>query len=285
MNQLKNIKDIYESTEIPGELEFVVKKTIRRHKMKTITKNFVLSAAALMLIFTGSINLNQNIAIAMSNVPVVGSIVHVLNFRFDVIENDNVYAKVEAPVIEGLENKELANALNSKYYEESKALYDEFVEEMGDIIAQDGHLGVESGYEVITDTEDILSLGRYTVNIVGSSSTEFKYDTIDKKNNILITLPGLFKDDQYVEIISQYIKETMKEKMEEDDGLVYWVNEEDIEPFENIDANQPFYITPEQKLVISFNKYEVAPGYMGVVKFEIPTEIISHLLVGDMYIK
>ncbi|NCC80900.1 MAG: DUF3298 domain-containing protein [Clostridia bacterium] len=285
MNQLKNIKDIYESTEIPGELEFVVKKTIRRHKMKTITKNFVLSAAALMLIFTGSINLNQNIAIAMSNVPVVGSIVHVLNFRFDVIENDNVYAKVEAPVIEGLENKELANALNSKYYEESKALYDEFVEEMGDIIAQDGHLGVESGYEIITDTEDILSLGRYTVNIVGSSSTEFKYDTIDKKNNILITLPGLFKDDQYVEIISQYIKETMKEKMEEDDGLVYWVNEEDIEPFENIDANQPFYITPEQKLVISFNKYEVAPGYMGVVKFEIPTEIISHLLVGDMYIK
>lgn len=285
MNQLKDIKDIYESTEIPGELELIIKKTIRRHKMKTLTKSLVLSAAALMLIFTGSINLNQNIAIAMSNVPVVGSVVQVLNFRFDVIENDNVYAKVEAPVIEGLENKELANALNSKYYEESKALYDEFLEEMGDIIAQDGHLGVESGYEVITDTEDILSLGRYTVNIVGSSSTEFKYDTIDKKNNILITLPGLFKDDQYVEIISQYIKETMKEKMEEDGGLVYWVNEEDIEPFENIDANQSFYITPEQKLVISFNKYEVAPGYMGVVKFEIPTEIISHLLVGDMYIK
>lgn len=285
MNQLKDIKDIYESTEIPGELELIIKKTIRRHKMKTLTKNLVLSAAALMLVFTGSINLNQNIAIAMSNVPVVGSVVQVLNFRFDLIENDNVYAKVEAPVLEGLENKELADALNSKYYEESKALYDEFVEEMGDIIAQDGHLGIESGYEVITDTEDILSLGRYTVNIVGSSSTEFKYDTIDKKNNILITLPGLFKDGQYVEVISKYIKETMKSEMAEDDGLVYWVNEGDIGSFENIDANQSFYITPEQKLVISFNKYEVAPGYMGVVKFEIPTEIISHLLVGDMYIK
>lgn len=161
MNQLKDIKDIYESTEIPGELELIIKKTIRRHKMKTLTKSLVLSAAALMLIFTGSINLNQNIAIAMSNVPVVGSVVQVLNFRFDLIENDNVYAKVEAPVIEGLENKKLADALNSKYYEESKALYDEFVEEMGDIIAQDGHLGIESGYEVITDTEDILSLGRY----------------------------------------------------------------------------------------------------------------------------
>lgn len=285
MNQLKDIKDIYESTEIPGELELIIKKTIRRHKMKTLTKSLVLSAAALMLIFTGSINLNQNIAIAMSNVPVVGSVVQVLNFRFDLIENDNVYAKVEAPVIEGLKNKELADALNSKYYEESKALYDEFVEEMGDIIAQDGHLGIESGYEVITDTEDILSLGRYTFNIVGSSSTEFKYDTIDKKNNILITLPGLFKDDKYVEVISQYLKKTMKEKMAEDDGLVYWVNEGDIGSFENIDANQSFYITPEEKLVISFNKYEVAPGYMGVVKFEIPTEIISHLLVGDMYIK
>jgi hypothetical protein len=37
--------------------------------------------------------------------------------------------------------------------------------------------------------------------------------------------------------------------------------------------------------VISFNKYEVAPGYIGTPKFEIPTEAITDILVGNEYIK
>ncbi|MDU5177028.1 RsiV family protein, partial [Clostridium sp.] len=41
----------------------------------------------------------------------------------------------------------------------------------------------------------------------------------------------------------------------------------------------------EGKLVISFDKYEVAPGYMGVVEFVIPTEILSDSLVSNEYIK
>lgn len=32
------------------------------------------------------------------------------------------------------------------------------------------------------------------------------------------------------------------------------------------------------KLVIVFDEYEVAPGYMGAVSFEIPTEILKDIL-------
>nr|MCX3330750.1 DUF3298 domain-containing protein [Bacillus pacificus] len=35
----------------------------------------------------------------------------------------------------------------------------------------------------------------------------------------------------------------------------------------------------------SFDEYEVAPGYMGVTEFKIPTKVISKLLVGDRYIQ
>ena len=58
-----------------------------------------------------------------------------------------------------------------------------------------------------------------------------------------------------------------------------------FELFEKIAPEQKFYINENYKLVIVFDKYEVAPGYMGVVEFEIPTNIISSLLVSDEYIR
>jgi hypothetical protein len=45
-----------------------------------------------------------------------------------------------------------------------------------------------------------------------------------------------------------------------------------------------FYINEDGKLVISFNEYDVAPGFMGVVEFVIPTDLIKDLLVSDYYI-
>lgn len=284
MNKLDDLKKIYDSTEIPDELEFKVRQSIRRVKMKNgiqIGKKFAMAAVASLVILTGMVNINQSFAMAMSELPVIGAVVKVLSYRFDVIENDNVNADIKAPVISGLEDEALENALNEKYYEESKALYDDFIEDMGEIIEMDGHLGVDSGYVVMTDTDKILSIGRYVVNTVGSSSTTFQYDTIDKEEGVLITLPGLFKDDAYIKRLSDYLIETMKNEMATDDSKVYWVKEDDFAPFETIDANQSFYLTEAGKLVLSFDKYEVAPGYMGVITFEIPTEIISDLLVNS----
>ncbi|MDW7661799.1 MAG: DUF3298 domain-containing protein [Bacillota bacterium] len=284
MNKLDDLKKIYDSTEIPDELEFKVRQSIRRAKMKNglqIGKKFAMASVASLIIFTGMVNVNQSFAMAMSELPVIGAVVKVLSYRFDVIENDNVDADIEAPVISGLEDEVLENTLNEKYFEESKELYDDFIEEMGEIIEMNGHLGVDSGYVVMTDTDKILSIGRYVVNTVGSSSTTFQYDTIDKEEGVLITLPGLFKDDAYIKRLSDYLIETMKSEMENDDSKVYWVGDDKFEQFESIDANQSFYITAEGKLVLSFNKYEIAPGYMGVITFEIPTEIISDLLVNS----
>ena len=52
-----------------------------------------------------------------------------------------------------------------------------------------------------------------------------------------------------------------------------------------IQNKEQHYRLAEGKLVISFDKYEVAPGYMGMAEFTIPTEILSKILAGDEYIK
>lgn len=93
----------------------------------------------------------------------------------------------------------------------------------------------------------------------------------------MIILKDLFREDaNFKKIISDNIKEQMKKRMEEDENLTYWIDSEVPEwDFKSINDDTTFYINEKGKLVIVFDEYEVAPGFMGVQEFEIPTEIIK----------
>lgn len=296
-NNLEHLKREYMNTPIPEQLDSAVKKAfkdskknIRKINALRLIRAIAASIAVAVTIFTAGVNTSPTFANALSEIPVVGNIVKVLTLKQYFIKENNIFADIKTPSIQGLGDKNLENSLNEKYLSENKKLYEEFMSRVGDLEKLgDAHLGIDTGYVVKTDTDRILSIGRYVLNIAGSSSTVFKYDTIDKKNQVLITLPSLFKDDSYVDIISENIKEQMLEQHKSNDYMTYWVEGIELgytfDPFEKISPEQSFYINPENKLVISFDKYEVAPGYMGVIEFVIPTEILSDILVGDEYIK
>lgn len=292
MKKIQDAKKRYEDVEIPSELKEVVEQSILKAKQKpkknAPLKQWGIGVAAAATLFVASVNVSPALAHSLATVPVLGSIVQVVTIQEITFDEETYNADLQTPNVTGLENKELENMLNEKYKAENEALYEQFQKDMKDMEAVEGggHLGVASTYEVITDTDDILSISRYEVNTVGSSSTTMRTDTIDKKNEILITLPSLFKDDKYVEVISTYIKEDMVKQMEADENLTYWVGEEaEFFSFEEIRPDQTFSITADHKLTISFDKYEVAPGYMGVLTFEIPTEVIAPYLTSDYYIK
>lgn len=297
-HNLEQLQKEYMDVPIPGELDFVVKKALKERGVNRMNRKnpfkririAAASVAAVLIVLTAGANTSPVFAAALSKVPVVGSLVKVLTFREYTVNEDTFNSNIKVPAIQGLGNKNLENSLNEKYLQENKKLYEQFVTDM-EALKKDGggHLGVDSGYTVKTDTDRILSIGRWVVNTVGSSSTTMKYDTIDKKKEILMTLPSLFKDDRYVDIISENIKKQMIEQHQADPDKLYWVagiKQEGItEQFEKISKEQNFYINSENKLVISFDKYEVAPGYMGIVEFVIPTEIISDVLAGNAYLK
>jgi len=292
MKRLKNAKKQYDDIEIPSELQSVVEKSIQEARRKHIKnapfKQWGIGVAAAASLFIASVNVSPALAQSLSSVPVLGSIVQVVTIQEIKVAEDSYNADLKIPSVTGLDNKELENRLNEKYTAENEALYKDFQKDMEELKeAGGGHLGVASTYEVVTDTEDILSISRYEVNTVGSSSTTMRTDTIDKKNEILITLPSLFKDDAYIEAISTYLKDDMAKQMANDSDKTYWIDDKEgigFE-FEAIRPDQTFSITKDHKLTISFDKYEVAPGYMGVVTFEIPTEVIKSHLISDYYIK
>ncbi|MGM9922949.1 MAG: DUF3298 domain-containing protein [Bacillus sp. (in: firmicutes)] len=289
MKKINRLKQEYDQIEIPAELSGIVQQTIKEHRRKT-TKKMAAGFALAASLFIASVNTSSTIAFAFSDVPVVGQLVKLITFR-EYNYNEGTYnADIKVPAVANLKDKALEEALNEKYLKENEALYQQFIADMKELKRNgNGHLGVDSGYEVKTDNDRILAIGRYVVATAASSSTTIKYDTIDKQKEILISLPSLFKDDSYIPLISENIKQQMLAQMKENLDKIYWVEgsqEEDIvELFESIKKEQNFYISDEGKLVISFDKYEVAPGYMGIVEFEIPTELIKDQLVSNEYIK
>ncbi|MGE7918378.1 DUF3298 domain-containing protein [Viridibacillus sp. NPDC093762] len=288
MKRMKQLIKEYQDIEIPEEIQTVIKDALHQKKKSKIKKVYIGVAAAAAL-FIASVNTSSTIAYAFSDVPVLGKVVNLITFREFKVEESTYKADYKFPEVT-LENKELEDSLNEKYLKENEQSYQAFLSDMKEMKKNgDGHLGEESGYEIKTDTKQLLSIARYNVNTVGSSSTTMKFDTIDKENQILITLPSLFKNENYIKVISENIQEQMRAQMKEDPELTYWVSRSGEElvfdPFEKIAKEQNFYINKQGKLVISFDKYEVSPGAMGVVEFIIPTEVIQDQLVSNEYLK
>jgi hypothetical protein len=286
----KKLQDEYKQVPIPEELDLIVNRALRNGRKKRIPSKWLAGVSAAALIFVIGINTSTTVANAFSAIPGVESIVKVLTFKEYKIDEPYYNADVKVPAITNLDNKALELELNEKYLKENKQLYDEFQAEMESLKKNgDGHLGLDTGYEVKTDNDQLLSIGRYVVNTVGSSSTTMKYDTIDKTNQLLLNLPMLFKDDRYMSVISENIKEQMRARMKADPNKIYWIstekNDVPTEEFMTIKKDQNFYINNEGKLVISFDKYEVAPGYMGITEFIIPTDVLSDVLVSHHYVK
>jgi hypothetical protein len=291
--RLKELKKEYLAVPIPEELDLVVKKSLKeggRKMKKTKAFRWIGVIAASFALFTATINISPAFARSLAEVPGMENVIKVLTFKGYTLNEETYKADLKVPVLDGLRDKSLESTLNTKYLEENKKLYEDFIADIADLKKQglEGHMGIDTGYEVKTDNDQIFSIGRYVLNTAGSSSTVFKYDTIDKKNQLLITLPSLFKDEQYIPVISEYIQEQMRQQMLVDEGIIYWVTgaglENPFDSFESIAKDQSFYINPDGKLVISFDKYEVAPGYMGVVEFVIPSEILADLLVSNDYL-
>lgn len=290
MKQIKQLVNEYQNVEIPQELEFFVKKTIteKEKRMRKVRglKKAAISVAAVAILFVGTVNASPNIAKAMSEIPVLGSFVELVTLRTFSYEDEHHQVEVKVPQVDGLENKELQDTLNEKYLDQNKKLYEEFMNKIDDKELSSANLALYSDYKIKLQTEDFMVIQGTKLEIAASGAESVTYDNIDLKNQMVVSLPSLFKDDSYIDAISNNIIEQMKGKIDPDQGIMYFLAEnDDIGGFEKIKADQTFYINESGKLVISFDEYEVAPGVMGVVEFEIPTNIIQDILVSNTYVK
>ena len=205
------------------------------------------SAAAVFAILLILPNTSRTAAAAMQQIPVLGNFFQVVTIREYQVDEERYQADVKVPEVvpehmDGIseetaqQTKETTDAINFDIRQATEELIEEFKSTMEEF--EDGYGDIIVDSEVLTDDEKWFSL-------------------------------DLVFGEDYVETISEEVRAQMRKRMAEDENVTYWIDYEDVPEwnFESIAEDQDFYVNKDGKVVICFNEYEVAPGYMGCVEF------------------
>lgn len=285
--RMEEMKKEYDAYPVPEEALERMKEGIAQAKReeKHMKKSYYrlgkaagITAAAAMAAVVLLANSSENVARAMEQIPVIGAITKVVTFRNYSDTSGNFEANVDIPQIsdEDSQNQESLVGINrtiEEYAEELIAMYEHDLQESNG----EGNYALKSSYEVIRDDERYLSIRINSVVVMASGNQFVKIFNIDKSTGKLLTLADLFADNSdYAAIISENIKEQMKERMAADENITYFISTPE-EPFgfDTITEENNFYLNENNELVIVFDEYEVAPGFMGVVEFTIPKDAVQ----------
>lgn len=296
MKDLKDAKNIYDHIVVPEELDTRLRNAIEKipetHNKKPNVIHFTrwgaTVAAALFLCFTIGLNTSESFAMEMSELPIIGTVAKVLTIRSYETTTDNVTTTVEIPEIQieaaGEETQAAITDVNAKIQE----LVDSFTAEKYAQIEEGKTTFLESGgtkeewnardievnidYEVKHQSEIVLSLF-IDGWISWFNFEEFRqFYNLDLTTGKELTLIDFFGEDAYEYVEAEVLKQ-ISQMIDEDPDLVFWgINETEDMGYEFIGVTEstPFYINNEGNVVISYNKYDIAPGYMGILEFEIP---------------
>lgn len=231
------------------------------------------SAAAVIAIVLILPNTSRTAAAAMQQIPVLGELFKVVTVREYQVDEDRYIADVKVPEVVSEENeghaRESADAINFDIQKVTDELIEEFKQNMEEF--EDGYQDLLIDSEVLVNDDKWFSLDLVLYQGAGSGYEQHRHYTIDKTTGKRAALSDFFGED-YVETISESVKSQMRQRMAEDENVTYWIDNEDVPEwnFVSIAEDQDFYVNADGKVVVCFNEYEVAPGYMGCVEFVIP---------------
>ena len=266
--------------EIPLIVRNKIDDTLNRlPEQKRINSNYLVfkkfALACLAFLFVTIIllpNISVTYAKALENIPVLKEVIKVVTIRNYLYNDDYHEMNISVPKIDG--NSEAIDFINADVEELTKYIADKFYEEANDL-KDDAHTAVYVDYEVVTDTEKWFTLKLEINTMTGSGNTFFKYYNLNKLTGNIVSLEDIVIDDVFYKVVNEDIKLQMKEQMEDDADLHYWIEDSVFgDDLVSIDSKHNYYFNENYDLVIPFEKYEAAPGYMGTYEFIVDKELI-----------
>ena len=275
-------KKEYEEIKVPENLREKIEMSVHRAQKEKRRRRRRLyrtagSMAAMLAVVLILPNTSREAAAAMQQIPLLGSFFRVVTVREYQVEEDHYIADVEVPEVvpearEGSsketarEAQQSADAINFDIQEATDALISQFQAEME--ASGEGYHSLDISSTVLTDDDRWFSLELVMFEASGSGYERHRHYTIDKTSGKQPSLEDFYGED-YVDVISEEVKEQMRSQMEADESIVYWLDDPDMADgnFSRIAEDQDFYINGDGHVVICFNEYDVAPGYMGCVEF------------------
>lgn len=292
MGRLENMKERYDAVVIPAELNDRIQQEItrsrrqqaekkaasRRHTFRKMSRGMAAAAAAAGILFTTALNTSPVFAKEAAQLPVIGGVARILTFRSYETEKDDIAVSVEIPTIEMIaaDTGITVDGINQEILERCEQYARDALlraEEYRTAFLETGgtpdewaehNIKITVGYEIRQQSNDYLSfVVRGTENWTNAYS-ESKYYNLDLNTGRPVTLQDLLGSD-YVELADKSIWEQIARR--QNAGEVFFTAEEG--GFTGISEYVRFYINRDNRPVIVFEKYEIAPGSSGEVEFEI----------------
>ena len=288
MSLIKKCKSVYDCVEVTQELDYVVNRTIHQSKVhhknraKIWIKGTTAFFGATFALFILLLNTNESFAKSVEDLPVIGKLAEVFTIKEYVENNETELIEAKIPAIKNTGNGDLEERINheisykiNEVLEEAKQRAEEY---KNAVLATGGTMEdyiptqINIDYKITYQDDKIISFAITKTESSASAYQEQYFYNIDIENGKELNLKDVLGEN-YKNVVDKEVKEQIKERMAENEDNMYFTEEEG--GFSGIDNEyQDFYINENKKVTVVFQKYEIAPGYMGTQEFEIENETI-----------
>lgn len=282
MKSMQDAKAVYDTIALPDELGEAVRDAVRSTRgprSAHVARWSMIAAAAMCTVFVVLVNASPVLANNLYEVPVIGNVARVFTFtQYEKTEEADVL-KVNLPALENTGNSDLERRINYEIQYKMNQLVEEarhraraykqaFLETGGQ---EEDFLPTEIyvDYTLYCNDGQTVSFVIDKAETAASFYGEQYFYNIDLESGRNLTLKDML-GPHYVRLINDSVRRQMEERMAADDSLYYYKDEEGA--FTSIRDDQPFYINAQGRVVVVFEKYEIAPGYMGIQEFEVLPE-------------
>ena len=285
LNKLKKAKAVYNSIEIPEQLNAIVTKTIANAKEEKRDKvrygKYILSTVGgVFLTFVLMLNISPSFATTVSDIPIIGNVAKVFTIREYTKKDDEKLIDAKITALENTGNTDLEKRVNYEIMlkmnevqqeaEERAAQYKNAVIETGGTEEDYQPITIQIDYKVGYSSDKVVSFVILKSETLASAYTERFFYNIDIESGKELNLRDVLGND-YKQIVDEAIYKEIEERSKNPDNSYFTKDEGGFSGIEN--EYQNFYINSEGKVAIVFEKYEIAPGYMGTQEFVIDKQI------------
>ena len=285
MKKLEKAKEVYEAIKVPNELNYVVNKAIldKKKKEKSVliyVKYAVTTVACTFLTFIFMLNVNSSFATNISEIPIIGDMAKVFTIKEVNEEDKTKLINAKVPALENTGNTESEKRINyqimlkmNEILEEAEkraAEYKEAVIETGGNEYDYQPINIQIDYKVGYSNDKVVSFMISKSETLANAYTEIYFYNVDIETGKKLNLRDVL-GKEYKQIVDTTIYKEIEERSKNPDNIYFTADEGGFEGIEN--EYQDFYINSDGKVVIVFEKYKIAPGYMGTQEFVIDKQI------------
>ena len=226
------------------------------------------------------LNVNSSFATNISEIPIIGDMAKVFTIKEVNEEDKTKLINAKIPALENTGNTELEKRINyeimlkmNEILEEAEkraAEYKEAVIETGGNEYDYQPINIQIDYKVGYSNDKVVSFMISKSETLANAYTEIYFYNVDIETGKKLNLRDVL-GNEYKQIVDTTIYKEIEERSKNPDNIYFTADEGGFEGIEN--EYQDFYINSDGKVVIVFEKYKIAPGYMGTQEFVIDKQI------------